>query len=385
MAGLIRRGLRKEGMAADVAGNGRGRAVDGRGHRVRRDRPRRDAARASTASRSAGGCAATGVWAPILMLTARDAVGTGSPGLDGGADDYLTKPFSFAELLARLRALVRRGPVERPTELEVGDLRLDPAPRAGLARRRPRSSSRRRSSRCWRPSCAGRARCSRASSCSSTPGTTSTRTAPTSSTPTSASCGGRSTGRSASSRIETVRGAGYRLRRGRRPLSRLPIRLRVTLAFAGGRWRWCWSALGLFIYLRFEPQLDHVDRPGPALARRGADRGARRAAATEPRRARTAAPRAATRASPRSSTPAGASSTPPAARRPAACSTRPSCAGRSGEPMHRRARRRRRARRARRACSRRRSHVEGRQLVVVVGASLDDRNDALEQPRRRCC
>jgi two-component system OmpR family response regulator len=50
-------------------------------------------------------------------------------GLDGGADDYLTKPFSFAELLARLRALARRGPVERPAVLEVGDLRLDPAAR----------------------------------------------------------------------------------------------------------------------------------------------------------------------------------------------------------------------------------------------------------------
>ncbi len=50
-------------------------------------------------------------------------------GLDGGADDYLTKPFSFAELLARLRALVRRGPVEKPVVLEVGDLRLDPASR----------------------------------------------------------------------------------------------------------------------------------------------------------------------------------------------------------------------------------------------------------------
>jgi two-component system OmpR family response regulator len=70
-----------------------------------------------------------GVWAPILMLTARDAVSDRVAGLDSGADDYLTKPFSYAELLARLRALVRRGPVERPAELEVGDLRLDPARR----------------------------------------------------------------------------------------------------------------------------------------------------------------------------------------------------------------------------------------------------------------
>jgi two-component system, OmpR family, response regulator len=68
-----------------------------------------------------------GLWTPVLMLTARDAVEDRIAGLDVGADDYLTKPFSFAELLARLRAIARRGPVERPTILEVGDLRLDPA------------------------------------------------------------------------------------------------------------------------------------------------------------------------------------------------------------------------------------------------------------------
>src|SRR5437016_9978334 len=70
-----------------------------------------------------------GRWTPVLMLTARDAVQDRIAGLDVGADDYLTKPFSFAELLARLRAIVRRGEVERPTILEVGDLRLDPATR----------------------------------------------------------------------------------------------------------------------------------------------------------------------------------------------------------------------------------------------------------------
>jgi two-component system OmpR family response regulator len=63
------------------------------------------------------------------MLTARDAIEDRVRGLDGGADDYLVKPFSFAELLARLRALSRRGPVERPAVLEVGELRLNPATR----------------------------------------------------------------------------------------------------------------------------------------------------------------------------------------------------------------------------------------------------------------
>lgn len=69
------------------------------------------------------------VWAPVLMLTARDSVEDRVAGLDGGADDYLTKPFSYSELFARLRALVRRGPAERPAVLEVGGLRMDPARR----------------------------------------------------------------------------------------------------------------------------------------------------------------------------------------------------------------------------------------------------------------
>jgi len=67
------------------------------------------------------------VWTPVLMLTARDAVGDRVDGLDAGADDYLTKPFAFSELLARVRAIARRGPVERPTVLSAGDLQLDPA------------------------------------------------------------------------------------------------------------------------------------------------------------------------------------------------------------------------------------------------------------------
>jgi two-component system, OmpR family, response regulator len=70
-----------------------------------------------------------GVWSPILMLTARDGVTDRVSGLDAGADDYLVKPFSYAELLARLRALARRGRAERPVELHVGELRMDLAKR----------------------------------------------------------------------------------------------------------------------------------------------------------------------------------------------------------------------------------------------------------------
>jgi two-component system OmpR family response regulator len=72
---------------------------------------------------------AASVWVPIIMVTARDGIEDRVKGLDQGADDYLTKPFSLAELLARLRALMRRGPIERPTVLQVGGLRLDPASR----------------------------------------------------------------------------------------------------------------------------------------------------------------------------------------------------------------------------------------------------------------
>lgn len=126
MAALIRRSLVEDGQAADIAATGEDAlvmtgsteydaiildvmlpAMDGFEvcRRLRQD----------------------GVWAPVLMLTARDAVEDRIAGLDTGADDYLTKPFSLAELLARLRALARRGAVETPPILEVGSLRLDPA------------------------------------------------------------------------------------------------------------------------------------------------------------------------------------------------------------------------------------------------------------------
>ena len=69
----------------------------------------------------------TGCRSPVLMLTARDAVADRVRGLDAGADDYLVKPFAFAELEARLRALDRRGPTERPMTIEVSALKLDPS------------------------------------------------------------------------------------------------------------------------------------------------------------------------------------------------------------------------------------------------------------------
>jgi two-component system, OmpR family, response regulator len=82
-----------------------------------------------------------GRWMPILMLTARDAVYDLVQGLDSGADDYVTKPFELDEIRARLRALIRRVPVERPTAITVGDLVLDPAARTVCRRSVPVSLS----------------------------------------------------------------------------------------------------------------------------------------------------------------------------------------------------------------------------------------------------
>ena len=72
---------------------------------------------------------AEGVWAPVLLLSAKDGEHDEADGLDLGADDYLTKPFSYVVLLARLRALLRRTAAPRPAVLAVGDLTLDPATR----------------------------------------------------------------------------------------------------------------------------------------------------------------------------------------------------------------------------------------------------------------
>jgi two-component system OmpR family response regulator len=128
MAAALRRGLRTEGFVADVATRGEDAlwmAGASEFDAIVLDLmlPGIDGFETCRRLREEG------VWTPILMLTARDTVEDRVRGLDQGADDYLTKPFSLAELLARLRALGRRGPVERPSVLEVGDLRLDPATR----------------------------------------------------------------------------------------------------------------------------------------------------------------------------------------------------------------------------------------------------------------
>src|SRR4051794_16773207 len=128
MAELLRPGLGDEGHAADVAGQGEDAVWMAGAHSY-------DAILLDVTLPGISGfetcrrLRTAGVWAPVLMLTARDAVEDRVAGLDAGADDYLTKPFSLAELFARLRALVRRPAVERPAELVVGDLRLDPASR----------------------------------------------------------------------------------------------------------------------------------------------------------------------------------------------------------------------------------------------------------------
>jgi two-component system OmpR family response regulator len=125
MAALLKRGLVEEGHAVDVAADG----PDGLW--MARENPYSavvldvmlpgfDGFELCRRIREAG------IWVPVLMLTARDAVGDRVHGLDAGAGDYLVKPFSLLELAARLRALVRRDDRSRPTVLEEGDLRLDP-------------------------------------------------------------------------------------------------------------------------------------------------------------------------------------------------------------------------------------------------------------------
>ncbi len=126
MARLLRRALEEEGHAVDVAGDG----PDGLWMATENPYsalvldvllPGFDGFELCRRLRAAG------IWAPVLMLTAREEVGDRVRGLDAGADDYLVKPFSLLELAARLRALARRDDRRRPAVLSEGDLRLDPA------------------------------------------------------------------------------------------------------------------------------------------------------------------------------------------------------------------------------------------------------------------
>jgi two-component system OmpR family response regulator len=125
-AKFVRRGLKAQGLAVDVAANGEdalwmagATSYDAIALEVRL--PRIDGLETCRRLR------ADDVRSPILMLSARDSVEERVAGLDGGADDFMVKPFHFDEMAARMRALMRRGPVERPVVIEVGDLRLDPA------------------------------------------------------------------------------------------------------------------------------------------------------------------------------------------------------------------------------------------------------------------
>jgi two-component system OmpR family response regulator len=130
LAGLLARGLGEEGHDAEIAHRGEEALALARSRRY-------DVIVLDVMLPGLDGFAVCrrlrdeGDWTPVLMLTARDAVGDRVRGLDAGADDYLMKPFSFEELLARVRALGRRAPRKRAAVLEVGDLRLDaPAHRA---------------------------------------------------------------------------------------------------------------------------------------------------------------------------------------------------------------------------------------------------------------
>jgi two-component system OmpR family response regulator len=126
LADLIRRGLVADGMTVDVSTSGEDglwRAAATRYDAIVLDvmMPGIDGITMCRRLR------ADDVWAPVLLLTARDAIEDRVAGLDAGADDYLVKPFAFPELAARLRALGRRGRGERPVVLRAGELELDPA------------------------------------------------------------------------------------------------------------------------------------------------------------------------------------------------------------------------------------------------------------------
>jgi two-component system, OmpR family, response regulator len=128
MADLLRRGLREAGFAVDVAERGEDALWMADAHPY--DAIVLDVMLPGIDGlQTCRGLRERDVWSPVLMLTAKGEIRDRVGGLDSGADDYLVKPFSFTELAARLRALIRRRPGDRPVVLEVGDLCLDPAGR----------------------------------------------------------------------------------------------------------------------------------------------------------------------------------------------------------------------------------------------------------------
>ena len=130
MARLLKKGLERQGYAVDVVGSGQDAvwmSAENDYDAIVLDVILDAGAEPIDGFEVCRRLRRAGCWAPVLMVTARDAVQDRVHGLDVGADDYLTKPFSLDELLARLRALIRRHAAQRPAVLRVGDLSLDPA------------------------------------------------------------------------------------------------------------------------------------------------------------------------------------------------------------------------------------------------------------------
>src|SRR3954469_21110796 len=271
MADVLRRGMARAGLAVDVCdrgGDAPGRAAATEYDAIVLDAMLPDLDGLDVCRR----LRADRVWSPVLMLTARDGVPDRVPGLDAGADDYVAKPFAFEELLARLRALARRGPVGRPPVLEGGDLRLHPAPPrpgrapAGARGRRPparpchaQGVARRYGARPQREGVLA------PGGVHAQPGT---RTEPFHAA--RARLGGR-VRESLQRRRRPRRPAAREGRPGLRPrlapdrprsrlppvraLNRLPLRLRLTLVFAGAA-ALLLGGIGPFIYLRVKAGLD---------------------------------------------------------------------------------------------------------------------------------
>lgn len=136
LAGTLARGLRADGYAVDVAATGEDAVFHARVYTY-------DAVILDVMLPGMDGVEvcrnlrALDLWAPVLMLTARDGVADRIRGLDGGADDYLVKPFDYGELVARLRALIRRGATERPPVLTADDVQVDPAARTVIRAGQP--------------------------------------------------------------------------------------------------------------------------------------------------------------------------------------------------------------------------------------------------------